>query len=322
MLTEISVTVPNKAGKLLKVLEALNVVNIQAFSIEDAMDFSRIRMITNDPKAALYQLEKQGFEPEKRDIIGIALEHKPGQLLKVATNLGLNEINIEHGFLTLEMTKGRAIVLLRTSNEDKDKAIKILEQANFELCSEIEESLVALATPLVGKLDIHPNHDSSRLAHIIKTGESSYVEFKATMRWDETTHIVNKDLGKEVSVSIAAFMNSRGGTLLIGVNDDGTIRGLNHDFKTLGKKQNHDGFNNAFSDLVCHDESICVANTQFIDSYFLPIEQREVFVIEVSPSPNPVWINRGNDLYIRVGATDRRLNAREVVEYTRAHWRS
>jgi len=41
---------------------------------------------------------------------------------------------------------------------------------------------------------------------------------------------------------VAGFMNAEGGTLLIGVADDGEVRGIEPDYKTLGRKQNPDGF--------------------------------------------------------------------------------
>ena len=42
--------------------------------------------------------------------------------------------------------------------------------------------------------------------------------------------------------TIAGFMNAVGGTLLIGVADDGKVVGIEKDIKTLGSKQSRDGF--------------------------------------------------------------------------------
>ena len=334
MLSEITAIVNDQPNRLSEILNVLSAVNIQAFGIEEAPSSKgnknahkskkgKIRFVTDDPNAAKYQLYNHKIKVEECEILGVELEHKPGQLLKVAANLGRNGINIEHGYLTLDMIKGRAIVLLRVNENDIAKAKDILKQANFELRDKIEEPLLALAAPLAEELDFHPKGDSRKIVTIIEIGESSYVEFKATMRWDENTHQVNKDLGKDICISIAAFMNSRGGTLFIGINDDQTIRGVNHDYKTLGKDPNDDSYRKAFSDLISHEESIGLQNCQYIDSYFHKVDEwKRIFVIEVRASPHPVWINRGNDFYIRVGPTDRHLNARQVVEYIKAHWGS
>ena len=50
-----------------------------------------------------------------------------------------------------------------------------------------------------------------------------------------------KVLEKVISKTIAAFMNSEGGTLFIGVDDDGNVIGLENDYLLL-KKRNSDGF--------------------------------------------------------------------------------
>lgn len=68
----------------------------------------------------------------------------------------------------------------------------------------------------------------------IAEGESDGLEFKSTLRWDLVEQIVNKKLEDVVLKSVAAFANSQGGTLLIGVNDEGEIVGLEHDYAALG----------------------------------------------------------------------------------------
>jgi len=56
-----------------------------------------------------------------------------------------------------------------------------------------------------------------RLDRLLAEGESETVEFK-------------ESLDREALETVAAFANTRGGTLLIGVQDDGTARGI-----TVGK---------------------------------------------------------------------------------------
>ena len=63
------------------------------------------------------------------------------------------------------------------------------------------------------------------LDRLLAEGESETVEFK-------------ESLGREALETIAAFANTRGGALLIGVRDDGTVRGI-----TLGKESLHEWAN-------------------------------------------------------------------------------
>ena len=50
---------------------------------------------------------------------------------------------------------------------------------------------------------------------IIKKGESEIIEFKPSL----------SDI-KDIIIAISAFSNTKGGTILIGVSDDGKIQGV------------------------------------------------------------------------------------------------
>jgi hypothetical protein len=64
---------------------------------------------------------------------------------------------------------------------------------------------------------------------LIATGENDKLEFKATLRWNIHAERVGKEIEHETLKTIAAFLNSEGGTLLIGVSDSGEILGLDAD---------------------------------------------------------------------------------------------
>ena len=68
---------------------------------------------------------------------------------------------------------------------------------------------------------------------LIDEGESDELEFKSTLRWDIKEGAVNKKLEEVILKTVAAFANSQGGTLLIGVDDQGTILGLEQDYLSL-----------------------------------------------------------------------------------------
>ena len=64
------------------------------------------------------------------------------------------------------------------------------------------------------------------LEDMIAEGESDELEFKSTLRWDLKEGTVSKKLEEVVLKTVAAFANSQGGTLLIGVDDERQIVGL------------------------------------------------------------------------------------------------
>ena len=84
---------------------------------------------------------------------------------------------------------------------------------------------------------------------MILQGEGQLVEFKSTMRYDMRTGEVNKKLEHVIAKTVAAFMNSEGGHLFIGVDDQQNALGLELDYGTL-KKTDRDGFQLHLSNLL------------------------------------------------------------------------
>ena len=68
---------------------------------------------------------------------------------------------------------------------------------------------------------------------LIEEGESDELEFKSTMRWDIKEGRISKKLEQVIVKTVAAFANAQGGSLLIGVDDDGQAVGLSHDYESL-----------------------------------------------------------------------------------------
>ena len=65
---------------------------------------------------------------------------------------------------------------------------------------------------------------------LIKRGESKTLEFKSTLRWSlKEDRQDDKGVTHAALKTIAAFLNTEGGDLLIGVADDGSIVGIERD---------------------------------------------------------------------------------------------
>jgi hypothetical protein len=154
---------------------------------------------------------------------------------------------------------------------------------------------------------------------LIRLGESEYVEFKSTARWDLFQGKVNKTLGDTVAKSIAAFANHHGGSLLIGVGDDGEIVGLDFDCRTL-KKPDADGFEQFIMTLV--RERLGGHVCRLVHLLFTDVEGREVCRVIVEPADGPVFFNDGMQtrLFVRTGNASRELDARETLKYVAARW--
>jgi hypothetical protein len=155
---------------------------------------------------------------------------------------------------------------------------------------------------------------------IIQQGEGPFLEFKSSFRWDMEQSRTNRQLEGVVLKSLAGFLNSNhGGTLLIGVADDGEIIGLENDFQTL-KKQNQDGFEQAIMTAIAANLGADLCS--HVSILFHVIDNNAICRLIVSPSARPVFLNQGNNpkLYVRTGGATRDLNIQEALEFAPIRW--
>lgn len=155
---------------------------------------------------------------------------------------------------------------------------------------------------------------------IIKQGEGSTLEFKSSMRWDIVESRVNRALEGAVLKTIAGFLNSyNGGTLLIGVSDDGSILGLLNDYQTL-KKPNSDGYEQMLMTSI--SEKLGGDLCSHVHILFHVLEGQHVCRVIVSPASRPVFFKQSNTpkFFVRTGGGTRDLNIQEALEYVAGRW--
>ncbi len=156
---------------------------------------------------------------------------------------------------------------------------------------------------------------------IIQQGEGSHLEFKSSLRWDMVESRINRSLEGVVLKTLAGFLNSPiGGTLLIGVTDNGDIIGLEKDYQTL-KKPSQDGFEQNLMTSIANNlgTDLC----QFVHVLFHVIDDKDVCRLIVSPAPRPVFLDQGNapKFFVRTGGGTRDLNIQEALDYIHGRWK-
>ena len=153
---------------------------------------------------------------------------------------------------------------------------------------------------------------------LIELGESKHLEFKQTARVNAHTNKRDPVIEQMVVKTVAAFMNTEGGTLLIGVTDSGDVTGLQVDLKTLGMKQNADGFELWLNGLLAN--ALGPAVTSKVQPNFERLQNRLLCRLDVQPVTEPTFVgsHKGEaEFYIRLGNSTRRLNTAEALDYIR-----
>ena len=166
-----------------------------------------------------------------------------------------------------------------------------------------------------------PKDADQQVRSLIAGGETVNLEFKSSARWDLKQNTASKLIEQIVVKTSAGFLNAdSGGTLLLGVDDDGNVLGLENDYKTMGKKPNRDGYENWLTTLLLgefgKDASPLIRMT------FHDIDGKDVCQVAFKPSPRPIFVKDGNaeHLYIRTGNSTRLLTSREAIEYSKQRW--
>jgi ATP-dependent Lon protease len=157
---------------------------------------------------------------------------------------------------------------------------------------------------------------------LIAAGESKTVEFKQTARVNVHTGARDPVMEQMVIRSVAGFMNAEGGTLLIGVADNGEVRGIEPDYKTLGKKQDPDGFALWLTGLL--DNLLGPAAASKVSVRFDDLGTGTVCRVDVEPGATPAFVRGAKgiaDFYVRLNNATRLLNTAEALEYVRSRWR-
>jgi len=159
------------------------------------------------------------------------------------------------------------------------------------------------------------------LPELLKVRENEMTEFKSSLRWDHKLDAISRQIELAVAKSLCAFMNSEGGTLIIGVDDSGHILGLDKDFATLRKKDK-DGFGLAFTNLV--NSYLGRENRPLCHLRFPEQEGKAIAIVKVDKSAHPVYLNAEGKLefYVRMGNSSQPLNIKEALQYIHEHeWR-
>lgn len=155
---------------------------------------------------------------------------------------------------------------------------------------------------------------TSDILKLIEKGENERVEFKSSLRHDYRQVKTDKNLEHVILKSIAGFLNGKGGTLIIGVDDYGKILGLANDYWSL-KIKTKDGFEQRLMLIISNTfgKNICSK----IRVSFHEIKDKEICSLMIERSKRPVYVKENNQttFFLRTGNVTNPLSTSETVEY-------
>ncbi|MDO9341681.1 MAG: DUF262 domain-containing protein [Bacteroidales bacterium] len=161
---------------------------------------------------------------------------------------------------------------------------------------------------------------SMNVEELINQGENSSLELKTTLRWDLKTNQVNKKLEEVVLKTIAALSNGEGGTLLIGVTDEGEIEGLHYDYATLNDGDK-DKFEIHLRNLLNKEYGV-EFSTNNLKISFPEVNDKELCLVEIKAGLKPLYTSitdsngiKTQKFYVRSGNSSQEVALSEIAEF-------
>ncbi len=118
IIKQISIFMENTTGRLADVtaLLARSGINLRAISIADTADFGILRMVADQPDAAVDVLKAAGFAARETDVIAVEVPDQPGALAAIMALFRDEGVNIEYLYASLEHSANQAVIVLKVDD--------------------------------------------------------------------------------------------------------------------------------------------------------------------------------------------------------------
>lgn len=125
MISQVSVFLENKPGRLEEVLQILydNEINLRSISVAETSDYGIFRLILDKPKEAVERLKSAGFVVKETDVIGLEINDTKGAMLNVIKEFAANDISIEYTYSCLPIDSHKVIIILRVDEMERAKMV-------------------------------------------------------------------------------------------------------------------------------------------------------------------------------------------------------
>jgi hypothetical protein len=135
-ITQVSVFLENRKGRLLEVCSLLGKhnINIRALNVAESEGFGVLRIVVDKPQEAVEILKKENLVANLTDVVAAEVEDKPGGLAKVLEVLNKNNINVEYMYGFMEKFSDKALLVFRF--DDPQKAAEALKKNGINIVTE------------------------------------------------------------------------------------------------------------------------------------------------------------------------------------------
>ncbi len=149
--------------------------------------------------------------------------------------------------------------------------------------------------------------------------ETERVEFKSSAYYSYKPDVPERIIMESMLKTIAGFLNAAGGTLLVGIADDGEILGIQPDLDM--KNMDGDRYVNLLTTAI--ERSLGPLASTMAKIQLQTADGVQVAVVHVTPSPEPIYAKvskRNRAFFVRVNNSTRILDGADLVGYVKQRW--
>jgi schlafen family protein/N-6 DNA methylase len=250
------------------------------------------------------------------DYLKLFYKSQLGRLILSSLNTGtfiphINKSDIAESLVALpNITEQKVLVHTNGKLEELQQTIDNL-QLELSLNPKNTDLILEKFDSIQGPLKSLSQEDE--ILSLIRKGEGKIIEFKQTFSKNIRTNNKDKEIEKSSLKNIVGFLNAEGGTLLIGVSDNGIVTGIEDDFfKTNDKYLLH------FKNLI--NSKIGSEFYPLIDYDIFTVLDKKVLKVNCKASNEPCFYE-DNEFYVRTNPATDRLEGRKQMEYIKSRFK-
>lgn len=288
---------PNQRYKLVRKHELLNSLHKEdiksLLSVIQSKSFSKGDVVfdRNSQPSCFFMLEEGLLNIRRLD--------------NTTQNIEVGEFFGEIGFINEDFRSGSVVAV-------KDSTVGYLSREKlFDKNLVRPQAALLIIQYLARKITSYlRSNEQLSTEEIISQGESQSLEFKSTLRWNLFTNKKDMRIENASLKTIAAFLNTHGGILIIGVDDEGKVMGLETDqFPNMDKLLLH------LSMLI--KKRIGIIANSYISPSIEKVRGINILRIDCNPSLQPVYFNDGKQdyLFVRTGPSSTSIAVSNIYDY-------
>ena len=212
----------------------------------------------------------------------------------------------------LDSTSVKGLLIINKPIEKQKENIKNNKQID-EAIKKLQSLKDMVSTD---KIDFDPDLffekiPNLNLKKILAKEETATHEYKSSLRMNLETNLPDDKMIHSALKTLVAFLNTKGGNLIIGVADDKTLVGL-----AVDRFKNMDEWQRFLKDKIKKQ-----IGADYLETYIHPsiheIDGNDIAIIKTEPLPKSETAFLNDAIYVRLGPATAALNHKEMLEWNR-----